>query len=68
MKGTRDITNNDRVLKEAHEDLTRFTVQRSTPADSGTYWVVARNEHGCDRLFVTILVKKKMFTQTNNKL
>lgn len=58
LKGIRDITQGDRTLKEAHDDFIRFTVQRATISDSGTYCVVARNEHGTDRIFVTITVKQ----------
>lgn len=58
MKGLKDITQSDRVLKETQDDYIRFTVQRSTPMDSGTYWIIARNEHGTDRAFVTITVKQ----------
>lgn len=58
LKGVRDITHNDRTLKEANDDYIRFSVQQSKPTDSGTYCVVARNQHGTDRAFVTITVKK----------
>lgn len=58
MKGMRDLTTNERVLKEAYDDNIRFTVQRSVPTDTGTYCVLARNEHGTDRIFVTITVQK----------
>lgn len=61
MKGIKDITQTDRVLKESLDDFIRFTVQRSAVADSGTYWIVARNEHGSDRAFVTITVKQKIY-------
>lgn len=57
MKGLRDITQGDRTTKEGNEDLIRFTVQRSQPSDSGTYCIVARNQHGTDRTFVTVTVK-----------
>uniref|UniRef100_A0A1A9W2E7 Ig-like domain-containing protein n=1 Tax=Glossina brevipalpis TaxID=37001 RepID=A0A1A9W2E7_9MUSC len=57
LKGTKDITKSDRVSKEASDDYTRFTVQKSQISDSGTYFVVARNNNGTDRLFVTIEVK-----------
>lgn len=60
MKGLKDITQSDRVLKETQDDYIRFTVQRSNPMDSGTYWIIARNEHGSDRAFVTITVKQKL--------
>lgn len=58
MKGLRDITYSDRTLKEAHDDFIRFSIQRSQATDSGTYCIVARNQHGTDRAFVTILVKQ----------
>lgn len=57
MKGTQDITNGDRVLKEAHDDYIRFTVQKAEISDSGTYWVVARSPLGTDRTFCTVTVK-----------
>ncbi|XP_033149172.1 muscle M-line assembly protein unc-89-like [Drosophila busckii] len=57
MKGTKDITQSDRVSKEVSDDYTRFTVQKSQISDSGTYFVVARNDFGTDRIFVTILIK-----------
>uniref|UniRef100_A0A1B0BT08 Ig-like domain-containing protein n=1 Tax=Glossina palpalis gambiensis TaxID=67801 RepID=A0A1B0BT08_9MUSC len=57
LKGTKDITKSDRVSKEVSDDYTRFTVQKSQISDSGTYFVVARNDNGTDRLFVTIEVK-----------
>uniref|UniRef100_A0A1I8NUD9 Ig-like domain-containing protein n=1 Tax=Stomoxys calcitrans TaxID=35570 RepID=A0A1I8NUD9_STOCA len=57
MKGTKDITKSDRVSKEVSDDYTRFTVQKSQIADSGTYFVVARNNNGTDRIFVTVEIK-----------
>lgn len=57
LKGIRDITLSDRILKEAHDDFIRFSTNRSQVSDSGTYCIVARNEHGSDRAFVTITVK-----------
>lgn len=56
MKGIKDITQSDRVLKEQNEDAIRFSLTRAGPMDSGTYWIIARNEHGSDRAFVTITV------------
>lgn len=60
MKGTKDITKSDRVSKEVSDDYTRFSVSQSQISDSGTYFVVARNEHGTDRIFVTVLVILKI--------
>lgn len=57
MKGTKDITKMERVSKEVSDDYIRFTVQKSQIYDSGTYFVIARNNHGTDRIFVTIEVK-----------
>lgn len=57
LKGIRDVTQSDRTLKEAHDDFIRFSVQGSQVSDSGTYCIVARNQHGTDRAFVTITVK-----------
>lgn len=59
LKGTKDITKSDRVSKEVSDDYTRFTVQSSQIADSGTYFVVARNNFGTDRIFVTVAVSHK---------
>lgn len=61
MKGTKDITQSDRVSKEVSDDFTRFSVQKSQISDSGTYFVVARNDFGTDRIFVTITVRKTLF-------
>lgn len=63
MKGVKDITQSDRVLKEQQDDAIRFSLQRCGPTDSGTYWLVARNEHGSDRAFVTITVKQILHLQ-----
>lgn len=57
LKGIRDITLDERTHKEALDDQVRFSIQSSKPTDSGTYCVVARNQHGTDRIFVTITVK-----------
>lgn len=57
FKGIRDITHIDRTQKEGLEDSLRFTIQTSKPGDSGTYCILARNQHGTDRAFVTITVK-----------
>lgn len=55
-KGLKDITTSDRVTKEVSDDYIRFTIHNATIPDSGTYFVVARNEFGTDRIFVTINV------------
>lgn len=55
-KGLKDITTSERVSKEVSDDYIRFTIHNATIPDSGTYFVVARNEFGTDRLFVTINV------------
>lgn len=57
LKGIKDITHDDRTLKEANDDLIRFSFQSSKPSDTGTYCIVARNQNGTDRAFVTITVK-----------
>lgn len=64
MKGTKDITQSDRVSKEVSDDYTRFTVQKSQISDSGTYFVVARNDFGTDRIFVTITVRTFYYNQS----
>ncbi|XP_054741014.1 muscle M-line assembly protein unc-89 isoform X2 [Anastrepha obliqua] len=64
LKGTKDITKSDRVSKEVSDDYTRFTVQSSQIADSGTYFVVARNNFGTDRVFVTIAVMPRARSET----
>uniref|UniRef100_A0A1I8NUE4 Muscle M-line assembly protein unc-89 n=1 Tax=Stomoxys calcitrans TaxID=35570 RepID=A0A1I8NUE4_STOCA len=64
MKGTKDITKSDRVSKEVSDDYTRFTVQKSQIADSGTYFVVARNNNGTDRIFVTVEVMPRARSET----
>lgn len=58
MKGTKDITKSERVSKEASDDYTRFTVHQAQIADSGTYFVLARNANGTDRIFVTVDVSQ----------
>lgn len=51
LKGIRDITHESRTLKEAHDDFIRFSIQNSKPTDSGTYCIVARNQHGTGNVF-----------------
>ncbi|XP_068144676.1 titin homolog isoform X2 [Drosophila tropicalis] len=64
MKGTKDITQSDRVSKEVSDDYTRFTVQQAQISDSGTYFVVARNNNGTDRIFVTVTVNPRTRSET----
>ncbi|BFG05551.1 titin [Drosophila madeirensis] len=64
MKGTKDITQSDRVSQEISDDYTRFTVQQAQISDSGTYFVVARNNFGTDRIFVTVTVNPRVRSAT----
>lgn len=59
MKGTRDITNNIRSLKETHDDYVRFTLKRATADDVGTYCILAKNVYGCDRAFFTVTHRQR---------
>ncbi|KAG7313055.1 hypothetical protein JYU34_000136 [Plutella xylostella] len=59
MKGTRDITNSQRVCKMTSDDYVKFTLKRSVVSDAGTYCVLARNAYGCDRAFVTVVVRQR---------
>lgn len=54
MKGTHDITNSPRSLKEVVNDYVRFTLKRATADDVGTYCILAKNVYGCDRAFFTV--------------
>ncbi|XP_045784051.1 titin homolog [Maniola jurtina] len=59
MKGIRDITNSQRVCKMTSDDYVKFTLKRSVIADAGTYCVFARNAYGCDRAFVTVVIRQR---------
>ncbi|XP_073957392.1 uncharacterized protein isoform X9 [Choristoneura fumiferana] len=59
MKGTRDITTSQRVCKMTSDDYVKFTVKRSVISDAGTYCILARNAYGCDRAFVTVVVRQR---------
>ncbi|KAF4519135.1 hypothetical protein B566_EDAN007408 [Ephemera danica] len=48
MKGTRDITSSQRVLKETVNDYVRLTLKRALASDAGTYCILARNLYGFD--------------------
>jgi hypothetical protein len=56
MKGLRDITNNQRSLKETLDDYVRLTLKRALVSDAGTYCILAKNVYGCDRAFFTVTV------------
>lgn len=57
MKGLRDITNSYRSLKETSDDYVRLTFKRVTEEDVGTYCILAKNIHGCDRAFFTVKLR-----------
>ncbi|XP_066996546.2 titin homolog isoform X2 [Anabrus simplex] len=59
MKGTRDITNSQRCLKETIDDYVRLTLKRALPSDVGTYCILAKNVYGCDRSFVTVRIRQR---------
>ncbi|XP_037299651.1 titin homolog isoform X5 [Manduca sexta] len=59
MKGIRDITTSQRVCKMTSDDYVKFTVKRSVVSDAGTYCILARNAYGCDRAFVTVVVRQR---------
>lgn len=69
MKGLRDITNNMRSLKETSDDYVRFTLKRATADDVGTYCILAKNRHGCDRAFFTVRLRHRArsLTPTNRE-
>jgi len=58
MKGTREITKHQRVMKETVNDYVRLTLSRALASDAGTYCILARNIYGVDRSFVTVGVSK----------
>ncbi|XP_023937954.2 uncharacterized protein LOC112045836 isoform X2 [Bicyclus anynana] len=59
MKGIRDITTSQRVCKMTSDDYVKFTLKRSVVSDAGTYCVFARNAYGCDRAFVTVVIRQR---------
>lgn len=56
MKGTKDITNAARTVKEVHDDFIRFSIKEALTTDAGAYFVVARNRYGIDRCFTNVTV------------
>ncbi|XP_064076451.1 muscle M-line assembly protein unc-89-like isoform X2 [Vanessa tameamea] len=59
MKGIRDITNSQRVCKMTSDDYVKFTLKRTVVSDAGTYCIFARNAYGCDRAFVTVVIRQR---------
>ncbi|XP_077302252.1 uncharacterized protein LOC143922796 [Arctopsyche grandis] len=59
MKGMHDITNSRRSLKQISDDYYRFTLKRAVASDAGTYCIMAKNSYGCDRTFVTVVVRER---------
>lgn len=57
MKGTKDITNSARTVKEVHDDFIRFSLKEALQTDAGAYFIVARNRYGIDRCLTTVTVK-----------
>lgn len=64
MKGLKDITNSLRSLKETSDDYVRFTLKRATVNDTGTYCILAKNRHGCDRAFFTVRLRQRARSET----
>ncbi|XP_059475294.1 titin homolog [Neocloeon triangulifer] len=59
MKGTRDISKHQRVMKETVNDYVRLTLSRAMASDAGTYCIMARNIYGVDRAFVTVRIRQR---------
>ncbi|XP_065350380.1 titin homolog isoform X15 [Cloeon dipterum] len=59
MKGTREITKHQRVMKETVNDYVRLTLSRALASDAGTYCIMARNIYGVDRSFVTVRIRQR---------
>ncbi|XP_071444620.1 titin homolog [Hetaerina americana] len=59
QKGTRDVTDGSRSLRETLDDYVRLTLKRVMPADAGTYHILIRNAYGTDRAFFTVRVRQK---------
>uniref|UniRef100_A0A1Q3G571 Putative neural cell adhesion molecule l1 n=1 Tax=Culex tarsalis TaxID=7177 RepID=A0A1Q3G571_CULTA len=57
MKGTKDITNAARTVKEVHDEFIRFSIKEALTTDEGAYFIVARNRYGIDRCLTTVTVK-----------
>ncbi|XP_065224953.1 titin-like isoform X4 [Planococcus citri] len=59
MKGLTDITETHRTMKETVNDYTRLILKRAQLSDSGTYFIIAKNEYGTDRAFFTLRVNQR---------
>ncbi|XP_052122221.1 hemicentin-2-like [Frankliniella occidentalis] len=59
MKGTRDITNSGRAMRENVGDYVRLTLKRAILSDGGTYFIVAKNIFGTDRAFFTVQFRQR---------
>lgn len=59
MKGLKDITISSRSLKFCSDDYVRLTLKRATIEDMGTYCIMAKNIHGCDRAFFTVRLRQR---------
>lgn len=64
MKGLKDISNSYRSLKETSDDYVRLTLKRVTEEDVGTYCIMAKNIHGCDRAFFTVRLRYRARSAT----
>ncbi|CAH2103686.1 unnamed protein product [Euphydryas editha] len=59
MKGIRDLSNSQRVCKMTSDDYVKFTLKRTVVSDAGTYCIFAKNAYGCDRAFVTVVIRQR---------
>ncbi|XP_050541447.1 myosin light chain kinase, smooth muscle-like isoform X2 [Daktulosphaira vitifoliae] len=59
MKGAKDITFLDRSSKETVNDYVKLSIKRAQLSDAGTYFIIAKNVYGSDRIFVTVGVRKR---------
>lgn len=64
MKGLTDITENSRCFKETSDDYNRFTLKALMEKDMGTYCILAKNVHGCDRAFFTLTLRRRARSET----
>ncbi|KAK9886796.1 hypothetical protein WA026_018449 [Henosepilachna vigintioctopunctata] len=64
MKGLTDITEGSKSFRETSDDYNRFTLKALTEKDMGTYCIMAKNFHGCDRAFFTLTLRKRARSET----